>query len=86
MLNQISEDDAPTQSIKRNNYLKIKDFINESLINFTLETTNSLDTLKNSLKEMTAINEARILYFKTEIKLGQYQIDLNNIAEKMMNL
>lgn len=48
-------------------------------------TSKQLEAIKNSLKEISEVNEARVLYFKSEIALGNYQIDSDKIAMKMLN-
>lgn len=48
------------------------------------QTSKQIEAIKNSLKEISEINEARVLYFKAEIALGNYQVDSDKIAEKML--
>lgn len=48
-------------------------------------TSKQLEALKASLRDEPAINEARVLYFKAEIELGNYQIHSDKIAMKMLN-
>jgi len=46
---------------------------------------NQLETLKESLKHIPEVNAARVLYFRAEILLGNYQINSDKIAMKMLN-
>lgn len=48
-------------------------------------TSKQLEALKASLKDLSEINEARVLYFKAEIESGQYQIHSDKIAHSMLN-
>ncbi len=48
-------------------------------------TSNHLEALKASLRDIPEINEARVLYFKAEIESGSYQIHSDNIAKSMLN-
>ncbi|VEB34268.1 Homologous to negative regulator of flagellin synthesis FlgM (Anti-sigma-28 factor) [Legionella sainthelensi] len=89
MLNPISEI-APVKTIEIEEHLKK---IHEDVKNLTdvpsshvsiNETSKQLEAIKNSLKEVSEINEARVLYFKAEIALGNYQIDSDKIAMKML--
>ncbi|AUH72114.1 flagellar biosynthesis anti-sigma factor FlgM [Legionella sainthelensi] len=89
MLNPIS-DIAPVKTIEIEEHLKK---IHEDVKNLTdapsshvsiNETSKQLEAIKNSLKEVSEINEARVLYFKAEIALGNYQIDSDKIAMKML--
>ena len=90
MFNQIS-DATPVMTLDTENHLKtrhqeIKNLIEDtsSYVNIS-DTSKQLEELKNSLKEISEINDARVLYFKTEIELGNYQINCDKIAEKMLN-
>lgn len=86
MFNEI-KDSTSGEIIDKKNYLE-KKFQNTtsiqpvSLNNFSKQ----LEAIKNSLKDFSEINEARILYFKSEIALGNYQIDCDLIARKMLDL
>ncbi|PWY57434.1 flagellar biosynthesis anti-sigma factor FlgM [Legionella qingyii] len=92
MFNQIS-DAVPVKTLDADNRLKtthqekIKSLIEDpsSLVSIS-DTSKQLEAIKNSLKETSEINEARVLYFKTEIALGNYQIDSDKIAMKMLNV
>ncbi|KTC78982.1 MULTISPECIES: flagellar biosynthesis anti-sigma factor FlgM [Legionella] len=92
MFNQIS-DAAPVKTIDSDNRLKtkhqdqIKRLIEDpsSLVSIS-DTSKQLEAIKNSLKDAPEINEARVLYFKSEIALGNYQIDSDKIAMKMLNV
>lgn len=48
-------------------------------------TSKQLDALKESLRDLPEINEARIAYFKAEIESGNYQIHSDKIAMNMLN-
>ncbi|WP_392537672.1 flagellar biosynthesis anti-sigma factor FlgM [Legionella sp. 227] len=92
MFNQIS-DAAPVKTIDSDNRLKtkhqdqIKRLIEDpsSLVSIS-DTSKQLEAIKNSLKDAPEINEARVLYFKSEIALGNYEIDSDKIAMKMLNV
>ena len=49
------------------------------------ETSKQLELLKNALKNIAETNLDKILHFKTEIALGNYQIDSSKIASKMLD-
>ena len=91
MFNQIS-DAVPVKTMDSDNRLKtkqqdkIKSLIEDpsSLVSIS-DTSKQLEAIKNSLKDVSEVNEARVLYFKTEIALGNYQIDSDKIAMKMLN-
>lgn len=92
MFNQIS-DAVPVKTPDADNRLKtkhqekIKSLIEDpsSLVSIS-DTSKQLEAIKNSLKEASEINEARVLYFKSEIALGNYTIDNDKIAMKMLNV
>lgn len=90
MFNQIS-DAAPVKTLEADCRLKIrhqeiKNLGDDSSSYVTISNASKqLDALKNSLKDISEINEARVLYFKSEIALGHYQIDCEAIATKMLN-
>ncbi|KTD02135.1 flagellar biosynthesis anti-sigma factor FlgM [Fluoribacter gormanii] len=92
MFNQIS-DAVPVKTLDTDNRLKathqekIKSLIEDpsSFVSIS-DTSKQLEAIKNSLKEASEVNEARVLYFKTEIALGNYQIDSDKIAMKMLNV
>ncbi|MCW8417954.1 flagellar biosynthesis anti-sigma factor FlgM [Fluoribacter dumoffii] len=92
MFNQIS-DAVPVKSLDTDNRLKtrnqekIKNLIEDASSHVSIsDTSKQLEALKNSLKEGSEINEARVLYFKSEIALGNYQIDSDKIAMNMLNV
>jgi negative regulator of flagellin synthesis FlgM len=91
MFNQIS-DAAPVKTIETDNRLKtkqqeIKNFVDDPSLHVSLSSTSKqLEAIKNSLKEISEVNEARVLYFKSEIALGNYEMDSDKIAMKMLNL
>ncbi|KTD72775.1 flagellar biosynthesis anti-sigma factor FlgM [Legionella tucsonensis] len=92
MFNQIS-DAVPVKTLDTDNRLKMKhqekiqNLIEDpsSHVNIS-DISKQLEAIKNSLKEVSEINEARVLYFKSEIALGNYQIDSDKIAIKMLNV
>ncbi len=49
------------------------------------DTSKQLEALKASLQDIPEINEARVLYFKAEIKAGTYQIQSQEIARNMLS-
>ncbi|WP_115710141.1 flagellar biosynthesis anti-sigma factor FlgM [Legionella sainthelensi] len=89
MLNPIS-DIAPVKTIELEEHLKkihedVKKLTDAPSSHVSInETSKQLEAIKNSLKEVSEINEARVLYFKAEIALGNYQIDSDKIAMKML--
>lgn len=89
MLNPIS-DIAPVKTIEIEEHLKkiheeVKHLVDAPSSPVSInETSKQLEAIKNSLKEISEINEARVLYFKAEIALGNYQIDSDKIAMKML--
>lgn len=94
MFNQIS-DSAHVKPIESDTRLKSKQLeINKILTEGTSSfddsvsisnTSKQLEAIKKSLQEVSEINEARVLYFKAEIELGNYKIDSDKIATKMLN-
>lgn len=91
MFNQIS-DAVPVKTIETENRFKarpkeINRFVEDSSSHVSISSTSKqLEAIKNSLKDISEINEARVLYFKSEIALGNYQIDSDKIAARMLNL
>ncbi|HHF7365014.1 TPA: flagellar biosynthesis anti-sigma factor FlgM [Legionella bozemanae] len=92
MFNQIS-DAVPVKTLEADNRLKIKhqekiqSLIEDSSSHVNIsDTSKQLEAIKNSLREVSEINEARVLYFKSEIALGNYQIDSDKIVMKMLNV
>ncbi|MBA2650139.1 MAG: flagellar biosynthesis anti-sigma factor FlgM [Legionella sp.] len=49
-------------------------------------TTKQLDQLLAQSRDMPEFNEARIMYFKAKIQLGDYEINNTIIAKKLLNL
>ncbi len=91
MFNQIS-DAVPVKTLDTDNRLKTshqekaKSSIEDPSSHVSIsDTSKQLEAIKNSLKDVSEINEARVLYFKSEIALGNYQIDSDKIAMKMLN-
>ncbi|EHL32091.1 flagellar biosynthesis anti-sigma factor FlgM [Legionella drancourtii] len=94
MFNQIS-DSAHLKPIESDTRLKSKQLeINKILTDGASSfddsvsisnTSKQLEAIKKSLQEVPEINEARVLYFKAEIELGNYKIDSDKIATKMLN-
>ena len=48
-------------------------------------TSKQLEALKASLQDVPEINEARVLYFKAEIEMGNYEVNSDIIAMNMLN-
>lgn len=94
MFNQIS-DTTHVKPIESDNRLKSKSLeinkiLNDSVLSYDdnvslSNTSKQLEAIKKSLQDVPEINEARVLYFKAEIELGNYQINSDKIAEKMLN-
>lgn len=94
MFNQIS-DSAQVKTVEsdnrlKNNQLEINKLINDTSTSFddnvSISTiSKQLEAIKKSLDEVGEINEARVLYFKAEIELGNYLIDSDKIAMNMLN-
>lgn len=94
MFNQIS-DATHVKPIESDNRLKGKQLeINKILAegsssfddNVSISnTTKQLEAIKKSLETVPEVNDARVLYFKAEIELGNYQINSDKIAAKMLN-
>ncbi|MBI2785851.1 MAG: flagellar biosynthesis anti-sigma factor FlgM [Legionella longbeachae] len=57
-----------------------------SIVHSINNTLKQLEAIKNSLEDIPEINEARVLYLKSEIALGNYQIDSEKIAQRMFHL
>lgn len=93
MVNQIN-DSANMKPMDPDNRLKAKQQDVKGLVdpltssndkvNFS-DTSKQLEALKASLRDAPEINEARVLYFKAEIQSGNYQIDSEQIAMRMLN-
>lgn len=91
MMNPIN-DLAKLKPIDADNRMKTKQQDNKSMTE-SLEadsvslsnTSKQLEALKASLKDIPEINEARVLYFKTELAMGNYQINSDAIARNMLN-
>lgn len=49
------------------------------------DTSKQLEAIKASFKDIPEVNEARVSKFKMDIEAGNYQIDSNQIARKMLN-
>lgn len=95
MFNQIS-DSAQIKPMESDNRLKstqpeINKILAEGASSYDdsysiSNTSKQLEAIKKSLQDIPEINEARILYFKAEIGLGNYTIDSDKIAMKMLNV
>jgi negative regulator of flagellin synthesis FlgM len=90
MYNQIG-DATPESAVETDNHLQTRhQEINHLIDGMThvniSSTTKQLEAIKNSLREISEINEARVLFFKSEIALGNYQINDDNIAKRMFNV
>ena len=92
MFNQIS-DLTHIKPMDSDNRLKTK---HQEAISFTDNTVSQdsvsissiskqLEALKESLRDEPEVNEARVLYFKAEIQLGNYQMNNDAIAMGMLN-
>lgn len=94
MFNQIS-DSTHVKPIESDSRLKTKALeINKILAAGTSlfddsvsisNTSKQLEAIKKSLDTVPEVNEARVLYFKAEMQLGNYQIDSDKIAARMLN-
>lgn len=94
MFNQIS-DSALVKPIESDNRLKTKQLeINKILAEGAASfddsvsisnTSKQLESIKKSLQDVPEVNDARVLYFKAEIELGNYKIDSDKIAMNMLN-
>lgn len=94
MFNQIS-DSALVKPIESDNRLKSKQLeINKILAEGAASfddsvsissTSKQLESIKKSLRDVPEVNDARVLYFKAEIELGNYKIDSDKIATNMLN-
>lgn len=94
MFNQISDSNhvKPIDSDNRlkNKQLEINKILSEDVTLFDdnvsiSNTSKQLEAIKKSLQDVPEVNEARVLYFKAEIQLGNYKIDSDKIADKMLN-
>lgn len=45
-----------------------------------------LAQLENSLKELPEVDEARVSEIKARVESGQYQVNSNNLAQKMLGM
>lgn len=94
MFNQIN-DSAHLKPIESDHRLKSKQtelnkILTEGIASFddsvSISTTSKqLEAIKKSLQDVPEVNEARVLYFKAEIQLGNYKVDSDKIAAKMLN-
>jgi negative regulator of flagellin synthesis FlgM len=94
MVNQINEATS-LKPIETDNRIKAKLQDNskkmDSENNLSLDsvclshTSKQLEALKASLRDTPEINAARVLYFKNEIETGNYQINSDSIADKILN-
>lgn len=82
----------PFKSLESDNRLKAKpakETSTEGSVSqdrFDLSSTSQqLDALIASLKDEPEVNVARVMYFKAEMELGNYQIDSQKIAKKLLN-
>jgi negative regulator of flagellin synthesis FlgM len=87
MLNQIDEDTPVLTCDEEHPAVQIKNIIDEPSPPINMNDTQSLlETIKHSLKEISEINEARVLYFKSAIALNNYEIDCEKIIREMLQL
>ena len=53
-------------------------------VNFS-ETSKQLEAVKSSLKDIPEVDASKVAHFKTQIASGNYQINSNAIANKILN-
>jgi negative regulator of flagellin synthesis FlgM len=53
-------------------------------VNFS-EASKQLEALKTSLKDIPEVDAQKVAHFKAEIAAGNYQINSNEIAKRMLN-
>ncbi|MFT4059882.1 MAG: flagellar biosynthesis anti-sigma factor FlgM [Legionella sp.] len=94
MFNQISDSNhikpIDTDNRLQNKQLEINKILSEGITSFDdsvsiSNTSKQLEVIKKSLENIPEVNEARVLYFKAEIQLGNYKIDSDKIAAMMLN-
>ncbi|MGC1183448.1 flagellar biosynthesis anti-sigma factor FlgM [Legionella sp.] len=91
MCDQISDDVTPVESVNLLNAKKpkISRLLTDSNSSFDDSINNNifnqLEAIKKSLKEVSEIDETRVLHLKTEIALGNYKVNSDKIAMKMLN-
>lgn len=49
------------------------------------EVSKQLEAIKTSFKDIPEVDPMKVAHFKAEIAAGNYQINSNDIAEKMLN-
>jgi negative regulator of flagellin synthesis FlgM len=93
MANQTSDSTLlnPIESDQSSSSLEIKKILAKDPTSFDDNiylgnTSKQLEAIKKLLENVPEVNEARVLYFKAEIELGNYTIDSNKIAKKMLNI
>lgn len=91
MFNQLS-DSTHIKSTEaddlKSTQLEINKILTEGALSYDENISNAakqLEAIKKSLQEIPEINEARVLYFKAEIELGNYLINSEKIAASMLN-
>lgn len=89
MYNQIG-DAIPESAVETDNHLQKRhqgmSHLIDDISHVNISSSNKqLEAIKNSLKEISEVNAARVLYFKAEIALGNYQINDDIIAKRMFN-
>jgi negative regulator of flagellin synthesis FlgM len=81
--------DSDTRLKAKNNETKADSTENQHAIEQDSVNLSSvskqLEILKASLKDIPEINAARVAYFKNEIQSGNYKINSDKIALKMLN-
>lgn len=95
MVNQINNDSAGIKAMDLNGRMKTKNLdnkapdsgqVNASSDNVNLsDASKKIDTIKASFKDMPEVDSNRVARFKAEITAGNYQINTQAIAQKMMN-
>jgi negative regulator of flagellin synthesis FlgM len=89
MFNQMSDSThIESDDSLKTTQLEINKILTEGALSYDENISNAakqLEAIKKSLEEVPEVNEARVLYFKAEIKLGNYQINSEKIAAKMLH-
>jgi negative regulator of flagellin synthesis FlgM len=50
------------------------------------DTSKQLEAIKVSFKDIPEVNQTRVSHFKAEIEAGNYQINSDKIASRMLNI
>jgi flagellar biosynthesis anti-sigma factor FlgM len=91
---KINNDSAGINAMDLNGRIKTKDLenkepvagaaISSDKVNFS-DASKQLETIKASFKDLPEVDAAKVAHFKAEIAAGNYAINSNAIAQKMMN-